>query len=430
VHTSISGAPAAPPPLEAFSTTELPSDLELLSTPARPLYTTGAPFPETFGGLLAALHADPAAERLAATLLPYLREFGPMIRRAPLHWNLDVGEQPLPLLQRPERAITVEDLLRLRPAELLHGLAHALHPRNHLEHALRANVLQAAAAHTWGSVRVATWNVGGLPEWLGPVTSPLTRFSRRRFAEIGHRLAAAACHVVALQELWDSSTDEIIRTSRFPYMAPGSFSPGLFGRSGLVMLSRFPVLESEERSFTARVGVERFVRKGMLRALIELENGHPCYFYTGHFVSPPEPATRSLLAEHQARTVRTRQFDELAGFIASGKPGIPVVVLGGMNCAPGDPEYHHLRQILRLNVDAERWRFSPVPRPTFDPIGNTWAAGYLEYPAALDHIWVPESGNRLPLLNSTILQTAPDFRKRHLSDHYMLESSITWLNSR
>jgi endonuclease/exonuclease/phosphatase family metal-dependent hydrolase len=356
-----------------------------------------------------------------------IQEFGPGIKQVRVHSGSCGTPQPLELLRHPHQAPTVATLIDLGTAGFIHWLAHHSEATNVAQHEFVELLRRKAKSLEYATLSLATWNVAALPRWLGPFTSPLTRFTHERFAAIGQRLAASSYDVVALQELWDRKSAQILTSSGYPHTAPERYTPGLIGRSGLAILSRHPILEYEERSFKSRVGVERFVCKGMLRALIELDKGVYCYVYTCHLLSPPEPATRSFLTMQRAQEVRARQVDELAEFMASGSPAIPTVVLGDFNCESGDPEYRKLKELLKVNLSSECLGGAPIS--TFDPMVNSWACGHGERAAALDHIWVPGSTDHRLVINSGLGQTKPDFRGKHLSDHYLLGGTVTWLKN-
>jgi endonuclease/exonuclease/phosphatase family metal-dependent hydrolase len=336
--------------------------------------------------------------------------------------------QPLTLLRRNNSHPTWGDVLRLPGGALNRWIAEVAQPNCAEQHDFIDGLRLQTRATEICRLHAATWNVGALPPIFGSVASPLARSSPARFAEIGRQLAQSPYDVVALQELWDSPSAEILKHARFPFMAPKCFTPGLLGKSGLAIISRHPIVSVEERPFSNRVGVERFVRKGMLRALIELEDQQRCYVYTAHALSPPEPATRQLLSEERACRVRIRQFDELAAFMRSGDPTIPTIVLGDFNCQSGDKDYAHLSSILHNDIDRERWRWDPSPRPTFDIEKNRWARGYHAVSGALDHIWVPCRNNEDLVIHSSRGQMTPDRSGYHLSDHYLLEAKVTWFH--
>lgn len=382
---------------------------------------------ETLRDLRHSLELFAEAQAIRDVIHRYRAEFGSSIDNTRLLTHHSDVAQPLTLLRRVDTQPTTEDLIRLGPEEFIHWLAQHTIPSPDASHLFIQALQHDAKALEVATIKVATWNIAGLPRWLGAVTSPLTCFTPERYTEIGRRLASSAYDVVALQEMWDAETHRVLVAANFPHGAPHKQTYGLIGRSGLAILSRHPIVEYEERSFRNRPGVEKFVKKGMLRALIELENGTLCNVYTGHFLSPPEPATRAILSDERARDIRTRQFDELAEFIANGNPTLPTVVLGDFNCERGDQDYTHLRSILDIDLAAERWRWSERQRPTFDPHGNHWARGYYDSAAALDHIWVPSQPHHTLVLNTSIGEAEPNFHGKHLSDHYLLSGSVTWL---
>ena len=400
--------------------------IELLQTgrkgPTRPLTDFS-----TLGDIVEALSTAPYGGALGSMLRQCIQEFGPGITQVRVHSGGYGAPQPLELLRHSHHPPTVGTLIDLGAAGFIHWLAHHTEATTMAQHEFIDILRRKAKSIDYASLSLATWNVAALPRWLGLFTSPLTRFTHERFPEIGRRLAVSSYDVIALQELWDRKSQQIVTSSGYPHIAPSRYTPGLVGRSGLAILSRHPIIEYEERSFKSRVGVERFVNKGMLRALIQLDSGVQCYVYTCHLLSSPEPATRPLLTAQRAHEVRSRQVDELAEFMASGSSGIPTVVLGDFNCESGDPEYRKLKTLLKINLSSECFRGAPVA--TFDPMVNSWACGHGEKAAALDHIWVPGSTDHRLVIHAGLEQSQPDFRGRHLSDHFLLGGTVGWLHS-
>jgi endonuclease/exonuclease/phosphatase family metal-dependent hydrolase len=91
-------------------------------------------------------------------------------------------------------------------------------------------------------LKIATFNVAGLPSALAPL--------RRRAPHFGRRLHEAAVDVVNLQEVW---TPGILATVRahLPSLGHVSWRRGVAGqpRGGLVTLSRHPIASTRYTSF-------------------------------------------------------------------------------------------------------------------------------------------------------------------------------------
>lgn len=199
----------------------------------------------------------------------------------------------------------------------------------------------AAAAAPPKTIKVATINAAALPL--------IHRRLPRRMVEIGREIAERGYDLVSVQEAWrDGDSAEIARVAGLPYSArvPRS-GPPLPLRTGLTILSRWPVLLKEERSFSARrpsvfriTQGEPFAHKGYLMARIDAPGGQ-LDFYAVHTLSN-YPGVRY-------RTLRMTELFELAEGILELSVDRSFIIGGDLNCGPGDPEYDVFMDLLGLH---------------------------------------------------------------------------------
>ncbi|MBI4424787.1 MAG: endonuclease/exonuclease/phosphatase family protein [Elusimicrobia bacterium] len=184
--------------------------------------------------------------------------------------------------------------------------------------------------------RIVSLNVAGIP-----VVHP--RLSARLRA-IGEELKAGGYDVAALQEVWRSADARRLGDAAgLPYRArPPQARP--FG-DGLLLLSRFPILESRELRFSSRsdrwrlLDGELFAHKGAQLARIAAPGG-PWDVYNAHLVAD--------YAAYGNPETRLSQARELAEWIWRHSPGRPVILAGDLNMTRGDPAYRLLAGLLRL----------------------------------------------------------------------------------
>jgi endonuclease/exonuclease/phosphatase family metal-dependent hydrolase len=248
-------------------------------------------------------------------------------------------------------------------------LAVAWSPRS-ARAAVRAFAAPGTDAAATDGIVVLSLNVFGLP-W------PLGCDVAHRCAKVAAAIRASAPDFVALQEVWD-------RNAREPLLVDGWHAAfceptaGLLGQSGLLTLSRLPIVATSSHRFRQAAGVEVLVGKGALCVVVQSAAGGQVAVWNVHLQSGLE-----------AGAVRREQFRELAAWIR-GAPAAGCIVLGDFNCGPGDPEWNALEQafdalgLVRVSGD----------EPTYDHRSNPLAAP--EPPAAIDHVFA-----RLPWLRGS-----------------------------
>lgn len=116
-------------------------------------------------------------------------------------------------------------------------------------------------------LRVLSYNIQALPI---PFFMDHSRYRKIGEALGNRRTAGTAPHVVALQEAFHSRTDELVEAAGYPYVSYGPQSKGLKLRSGLVILSEFPILEQDHFVFTKNIRWDRLVRKAIQYVQVEL----------------------------------------------------------------------------------------------------------------------------------------------------------------
>jgi endonuclease/exonuclease/phosphatase family metal-dependent hydrolase len=208
---------------------------------------------------------------------------------------------------------------------------------------------------------------------------------------IAERLRAGPWDVVNLQEMWDPRAEVIIQESGFPFVVREDRSSGLIGRSGLVTLSRYPVLESRAHTFVARGGIERVVSKGAMAVEIQQPGDGSILLVNTHLASPPELGSSILCSAARSREIRARQLTELQSWIGQiRRAQNGTLVVGDLNVDEKEPCYRSLSPAL--GTDLFRARLTNRNHPTdateregltFDTDRNRWAKR--TPPARLDY---------------------------------------------
>ncbi len=214
---------------------------------------------------------------------------------------------------------------------------------------------------------VLSLNVEGLPAWL-------TGLSNQRYQEIGEKIRESAPDIVLLQEAWFRAVRPLFPAD---YQQAASLSlPHIFQRSGLAILSRYPIQEATAFHFSDEAGRDAVVSKGALKVILPMSTGRRAAIWCSHLQS----------ADYAE--VRAAQIRELSGWIDQHSADADVVVVGlDANCEPGDAEYTLLRELLGAEFVSHQ-SFATH----WDPATKNWHA--------LDHLFVRSKSALGPVIVS------------------------------
>lgn len=188
------------------------------------------------------------------------------------------------------------------------------------------------------SIRVLTFNAAGIP-LVHPGVA-------RRMRAAGEAIAAGGYDVAGLQELWlDRDSAALAAAAGLPDAA--RFDRRFALRSGLTILSRWPILLKDERAFsTVRPSLRHFFQgetlpsKGFLFARIATPWGE-LDAYSVHNVADYRVVQYHLL--------RLTELFELAEGVLELSAGRPFVILGDLNTGHGDREFDLFLDLLGLS---------------------------------------------------------------------------------
>jgi endonuclease/exonuclease/phosphatase family metal-dependent hydrolase len=287
-------------------------------------------------------------------------------------------------------------------------------------HSSSADLKEAGAEITLAdSLRVVTLNVWGLPLAVAWSQSHLDRVTR-----IQSHLDQLDVDCVTLQEVWTPATLKILTSGRYPFWAAGARPGRLIGGSGLLTLSKHPIVRQEFYPFVTRGGFEAFIRKGVLKTTILIGGYRPVDIYNLHLISEPERGSHILLNDTMTRKIRLAQVVETVEFIArASKAETPVVVAGDFNIDDQDPESLAIKAHLSCDTFHRRngiERLCFHDRVTFDPGTNHFSRSPHNTPQRLDYIWLPR-----PKLFHSTWESRRLFVDSVVSDHYGVMSSFT-----
>ncbi len=180
-------------------------------------------------------------------------------------------------------------------------------------------------------IQVATLNVWALPEPFASDVIP-------RMTAIGERLADLPADVVAFQEVWTEGAREVLlRLGALAGYDQHWYLEETIGGSGLLVLSRLPILESHFEPFALSGYPEQLDNgeflsgKGFARLRLLGPEG-PFTLLSTHL-----HARYARRFAHQFASHRIGQVVQLASGVA--QPSDPVVMVGDFNFADDQPGY-------------------------------------------------------------------------------------------
>lgn len=224
-------------------------------------------------------------------------------------------------------------------------------------------VLAASLAGA-AEIKVLTFNAAGIP-----LVHP--RLGKRLHGA-GKAIADGGFDIAGLQELWrDKDSAALAAASGLPHAA--RFHRRVAFRTGLTILSRWPILASEERAFsTVRPSLRHLFQgetvpsKGFLFARVATPWGE-LDVYDAH--------TLADYRETKYRLLRLTELFELAEGVRELSKDHPFVILGDLNSGHGDREYDLFLDMLGLSDPCA-------------PAGKE-ACGDPRRPKRIDHALVP-----------------------------------------
>lgn len=237
---------------------------------------------------------------------------------------------------------------------------------------ISAGVQASESAERRGQFKILTYNIWG----LYPIAGGKAQW---RYPQISKRLEGY--DIVGIQEAWDTETRVLIRENhqaeKYPYLAQAPKIHQLMGGNGLLILSRFEILDTDFLKYKSCIGSDCLARKGVLFARLRLDDGSTVDVYNTHL----NAWFPSVLKQGASVRVRRRQIAQLTDFILSKSSGRRFIVLGDFNTHPGSLNYQQV--IESLNVQDLYREAYPDPRAVSKKLysGHTYYQGW--------NTWVP-----------------------------------------
>jgi len=182
------------------------------------------------------------------------------------------------------------------------------------------------------SLRLLSYNIWGLPGWMTGARSG-------RYTRIARELERLDPDIVLLQEAWTAKARKCAPANGSWWIARPDGQHTFFQQSGLMTLSKFPIIGGEFYPFSQAAFPDRVVCKGVLKTTICLPDGSILNVWNVH------------LQEGGPPPVRQSQVHELIARVQAAEDGqIADLVGGDFNFTPESPLYRKLEQSLGPTV--------------------------------------------------------------------------------
>lgn len=178
--------------------------------------------------------------------------------------------------------------------------------------------------------------------------------------------------VILLQEAWTAKARESAPGDGQWCIARAACQHTFFQQSGLMTLSRFPVISGQFYPFSHAAFPDRFVNKGVLKTTVRLANGQALNIWNVHLQDGGSAAVRLSQVRELEAWVRAAEDEQVADIVA-----------GDFNCTPESPLYRELSDSFGPSAQELSGK---APFVTFDGLSDK--NGPRE---TLDHIFIRRS---------------------------------------
>ncbi len=246
------------------------------------------------------------------------------------------------------------------------------------------------------TLRFITYNTWGLP-------APLTTCPSR-FKKIAASIGQFNADIIAFEETF-AKRAKVLELKEYPYhlYGPGKSKGIKILPSGLLILSKFPIIESDYKIYSKCGGFDCFANKAILWMKIKI----------------PGVGAINVFATHTnagtSMKIKTSQLDEAWEFIQRHLEGRSTVFMGDFNMSPETPLYNFVKYNMSFDDSLDLY-LTDHPEYSNDPnVIYTYTIKYL-YHKRLDYVWLKDIGPRAmhPINYKVIFNNV---NGKRLSDH-------------
>ena len=247
------------------------------------------------------------------------------------------------------------------------------------------------------SLRLVTYNIWGLPGWM-------TGARPGRYPPIARELERLDPDIILLQEAWTAKARRSAPAKGHWAIARAAGQHTFFQQSGLVTLSKWPILGGKFYPFSRAAFPDRFVNKGVLKVTVQLPGRQVLNIWNVH------------LQEGGWPEIRRSQVRELLAQVLAAEDGqIADLVGGDFNCTPESPLCRELVNSLGPSVQQLG---GTDPFVTWDGLSAKPGAGQ-----TIDYLFIRPRATCQTVQSVLVAFTAAGLEQR-LSDHFGIEAVV------
>lgn len=244
-----------------------------------------------------------------------------------------------------------------------------------------------------------------MPNWILKVPG--------RLHWLGLAVEEYLADIVALQEVFSKKAHYLGSLDAYPYRAWGTPKGTLKTSSGLLTLSKWPIVRSHVLEFSRASGTDWFARKGALFTRIQTPSGLCIDIVNTHLNAVGDEEIRwHQLQEILLFVERIRALDPI-------KP--PLALMGDLNFCPNGMLWKRLQQDFRWK-DCHQGADGAA---TYDASRNPLAEPRV-LQGKLDYIFTEEGSHRCAILDAGLVFDHP-YRRVFLSDHFGVQARLAIL---
>ncbi|MCO4793762.1 MAG: endonuclease/exonuclease/phosphatase family protein [Bacteriovoracaceae bacterium] len=246
------------------------------------------------------------------------------------------------------------------------------------------------------SIKALSYNIWGLPY---PIAKRVGRFKL-----IQKRLPKLEADIIALQEAFTKKAKTSSKSNRYPYKAFGPSSSFLKLSSGLIIMSKYPIMMTKTIKFNECQGWDCFANKGVVLARVLIEN-QELDVYATH-----------LNAEGEDEGPRYHQLRDFIDFVKENSTGRKAIFLGDFNFPDSSFLHEMFTNELSLNDSHQEYVLDNPNLPDDELRGSTSSSG-----KRIDYVFVTPD---LKVEKSMVVFKDKLYKGKQLSDHRAVISTF------
>lgn len=263
----------------------------------------------------------------------------------------------------------------------------------------------APLASQSAELRVLSYNIWGLP-------APIGQDLDARIERIAE--AIQDYDIVLIQEAFDQRTESLPLRAGFPYAYHHKNLDLWRQASGLMVLSRFPIVDTDFMPFPGLTPPDLLANKGVLFARVQHPQLGYVDLYNTHYQSRQQPDAAQVRIKSNNTTLQR--------LLLKHQQYYPTIIGGDFNAVPGNPEHQDLVRRLPL-IDT----YLKTPQQDIQRILHSWPSAERfarRVQRRIDYVFLLENALwNYQVLRSSMVLDQP-WRDYLLSDHLGVAATV------